>query len=259
VKRLSVLLLAALLAAASALPAWAKTKAKEKEKDKIDRLSVQYKNKSRDCYYQIPSDVDPKTPIPAVVLVHNQNNYASQLTKYWHDFAGQQGFIIIAPESLTYAEWTGADDGPPFFHACVAAVNKLHPIDPYRLYLFGQRGGGLYAMFMGLYDANYYAAIAVHGAVMDAANFSVMKTAPRKIPIGLWMGDRDPMLTVDNAQNEESAFKAGGFPFELHVLSFTAGGYEGVADEVNEQVWEFFQKNPLPGAPAPAPRAAPAQ
>jgi poly(3-hydroxybutyrate) depolymerase len=254
VKRSSVLLLAALLVATIPLPAGAKAKGKEKEKDKVDRLSVQYNNKSRDCYYQIPSAADAKTPLPAVVLVHNQSNYATQMTKYWHDYASQEGFIIIAPESLTYAEWTGADDGPPFFHACVAAVDKLHPIDPGRLYIFGQRGGGVYAMFLGLYDSNYYAAIAVHGAIMDAANFAgAMKTARRKIPIALWMGDRDPLITVGNAENEHDAFKAGGFPFELHVMPFTAGGYEGVADEVNEQVWKFFQENPLPGAAPAAP------
>lgn len=241
----------ALLALTFASPAFAKSKGKDKEKDKVDRLSIQYQNKSRNCYYQIPASVDPKTPIAAVVLVHNQDNYASQMTKYWHDYAAQQGFIIIAPESLTYAQWEGSTDGPPFFHACIDAVDKLHPIDRSRIFLFGQRGGGVYAMFLGLYDANYYGAIAVHGAVMDASTFHVMTGAPRKIPIGLWMGDRDPMLTVDNAQNEQAAFKAGGFPFELHVLSFTAGGYEGVADEVNEQVWKFFQANPLPGA-APA-------
>lgn len=259
--RIFVLLLTALFAATPALPAWAKSKDKDKEKDtdKVERLTVQYKGKTRDCYYQIPSGAAPKSPLPTVVLLHQQGNYATEMTKYWHRFAGRQGFIIVAPESLTYAQWDGQDDGPLFFRACVAAVNKLHPVDPYRIYLFGHRGGGLYGMFIGLYDSNYYAAIAVHGAIMDPGNFnSAMKSAQRKIPIALWLGDRDPMDSVENAERERDAYKAGGFPFELHILSFTAGGYEGVYDEVNEQAWKFFLDNPLPGAPPYTPPPAPA-
>lgn len=254
-KRTTHVLIATLLALASALPASAKDKGKEKSKDKVERETIQYKNTPRYCYYQIPSAADPKTPLPAVVLVHQQSNYATEMTKYWHDFASQQGFIIIAPESLTYAQWEGANDGPDFFHACVDATDKLHPIDRSRIYIFGRRGGGVYTMFIALYDSTYYAAAAVHGAVMDPSSYNTMSQAQRKIPFGLWMGDRDPMLTVYNAQNEEAAFKAQDFPFELHVMSFTAGGYEGSADEIDEQAWKFFQKYQLPsgsGATAPS-------
>lgn len=247
-KRATLVLIATLLVLASALPAPAKDKGKEKSKDKVERLTVQYKNAPRYCYYQIPAAADPKTPLPAVVLVHQQSNYATEMTKYWHDFASQQRFIIIAPESLTYAQWEGANDGPDFFHACVDATDKLHPIDRSRIYIFGRRGGGVYTMAIALYDSTYYAAAAVHGAVMDPSSYTMISQARRKIPFGLWMGDRDPMLSVDNAQNEEAAFKAEGFPFELHLMSFTAGGYEGSADEINEQAWKFFQKYQLPNA-----------
>ena len=246
------LIAAGLLAVLSAAPVFAKEK---KPKPKVERETIQLKGVPRFCYYQIPATDDPKAPLPTVVLVHDQNNYATQVTKYWHDYAAHEGFIIVAPQSLTFAQWSGTTDGPDLFHGCVDAIDKIHPVDRSRIYIFGDTGGGVYTMAMALYDSTYYAAAAVHEAVMDAANFGMMNQAQRKIPIAMWMGDRDPMLSINIAQNEENAFKAKGFPFFLHVMSFTSGGYEGSADVVNEGAWKFFKQYQLPGAAGAAPAA----
>ena len=165
----------------------------------------------------------------------------------WHQLASQEKFIIIAPESLSNMIWDSKVDGPDYLHAVVAEVAKKHPIDQRRVYLFGESTGGVYATAVGLFDSQYWAATAVHDAKLDASNYSLFKYAQRKEPFALWLGDRDPNLKVDEAQNEKEAFTAAGFPFLLKVMVFSNGEYGGNYDQVNEGAWKFFQQYQLPG------------
>lgn len=111
----------------------------------------------------MPTAVDAKTPVPAVVLLHDQGGWASDVMTYWHSYVSRLGIVVIAPEALSNTLWNSQADGPAYLHEVVAEVNKLHSIDTRRVYLFGERGGGTYAMTVGLFDSTYWAATAVHG------------------------------------------------------------------------------------------------
>lgn len=250
--RRTSLLIVLIATLAIALPAFAKGK------DKVEHHSFTFDGKDRTYFYEIPSAADANKPLPAVVLLHAQGGWATDVSGLWQSYASHQGFIIIAPESLSNTMWNSSVDGPNYLHAVVAEVNKLHPIDPQRIYLFGETSGGVYAMALGLFDANFWAATCVHQALMDQSNYRLFEHAPRKEPFQVWDGDEDPNISINELTNQYGAFKKAGFSYDLKVIQNSSGAYTGsFADSVNEGCYKFFMKNPNTAAAAPAPPAPP--
>jgi poly(3-hydroxybutyrate) depolymerase len=237
-------LLPALLLLLATLPAFA-------AKDKPAHDTFTFDGQKRDYLYQIPVAADPAKPLPAVVLIHDQGGYDTDIMGSWKGIASTRGFIVIAPEALHNTLWNTQTDGPAYLHAVVDEVNKKHPIDRSRVYLFGVSGGGLYALAIGIYDANYWAATAVHAAILDPSNYSLFAHAPRKEPFEDWVGDQDADHDLRMMGNEHDAFVKAGFPFELKIIPNSSGSYWNVVDQVNEGSWNFFTKYHLDtGAPA---------
>jgi poly(3-hydroxybutyrate) depolymerase len=247
------------LAAALVLAGLATFPAAAKSKDKPDHGSFTFQGQKRDYSYQIPSAADPSKPLPAVVLLHDQGGWASDVMGAWKGYASQQGFIIIAPESLHNTFWNSQTDGPPYLHAVVDEVAKIHPIDRTRVYLWGVLGGGVYALALGIYDSGYWAATGVHAAILDPTNYSLFAHAQRKEPFTDWVGDQDADHDLRMMGNQHDAFVKAGFPFELHIIPNSSGSYGNVLDQVNEGCWKFFTKYHLDAAPQTtfAPAAAP--
>lgn len=213
-----------------------------KSKDKVDHEKFTFDNQPREYSVQIPEGVNATKPLPVVVLLHDQGGWASDVMGLWKDYAAHTGFIAVAPEALHNTLWSSQTDGPPFLHAVVDEVNKLHPVDRTRVYLWGEGGGGVYAMAVGLYDSQYWAATAVHAGILDPSNYGLFQHAARKEPFELWVGDQDPNLAINMCTNEQEAFKKAGFPFELKVMINSPGAYINNYDEINEGSWKFFTK-----------------
>ncbi len=233
-----------------------------KDKDKVDKVNFQFDGHQRMYSVMIPNSAAPTAPLAAVVLLHAQGGWASDVMGLWHSFASHAGFIVIAPESLSNTLWDSKVDGPPFLHAVLADVNQKHPIDPAKVYLFGETSGGVYALAVGLYDAQSWGGTCVHAAVLDPSNYGLFQHAAWKEPFQVWVGDNDADSPIHMMTNERDAFKAAGFPFDLKVIPNSDAAYGNVYDEVNEGCWKFFQQHQIPAnlaAPfAPAAAAAPA-
>jgi poly(3-hydroxybutyrate) depolymerase len=241
-KRCISLLPAFLLLLFAALPAAA-------AKDKPEHDTFTFDGQKRDYLYQIPAAADPSKPLPAVVLIHDQGGYDTDIMGSWKGLASNRGFIAIAPEALHNTLWNTQTDGPAYLHAVVDEVAKKHPIDRTRVYLFGVSGGGIYALAIGIYDANYWAATAVHAAILDPSNYSLFAHAPRKEPFEDWVGDQDADHDLRMMTNQHDAFVKAGFPFEVHIIPNSSGSYGNVLDEVNDGSWKFFTKYHLDTAP----------
>jgi len=244
-------LLPALLLLLANLPASA-------AKDKPVHDTFTFDGQKRDYLYQVPVAADATKPLPAVVLIHDQGGYDTDIMGSWKGIASNRDFIVIAPEALHNTLWNTQTDGPAYLHAVVDEVNKKHPIDRSRVYLFGVSGGGLYALAIGIYDANYWAATAVHAAILDPSNYSLFAHAPRKEPFEDWVGDQDADHDLRMMTNQHDAFVKAGFPFELHIIPNSSGSYGNVLDEVNDGAWKFFTKYHLDTAP-PTAAAPPTQ
>jgi poly(3-hydroxybutyrate) depolymerase len=240
-----ILLSCLLFSLLAVLPACAKGK------DKPEHGSFTFNGTSRDYSYQIPSAADPSAPLPVVVALHDQGGWASDMMGSWKGLASNRGFILIAPESLHNTVWDSSVDGPPYLHAVVDEVARKHPVDRSRIYLFGLLSGGVYATAVGLFDSEYWAATAVHAAIMDPSNYSLFSHAVRKEPFEDWVGDQDADHDLRMMGNEHDAFVKAGFPFELKIIPNSSGSYWNVVDQVNEGSWNFFTKYHLDtGAPA---------
>lgn len=242
----SLPLIVTIMASIAVLPAFAKVK------DKPERGTFTFNGQQRNYSYQIPAAADPNKPLPVVVALHDQGGWASDMMEAWKGLASQRGFILIAPESLHNTLWDSQVDGPAYLHAVVDEVAKKHPVDHTRVYLFGLLGGGVYATALGLYDANYWAATAVHAAIFDPSNYGLFAHAPRKEPFEDWVGDNDADHSLRMMNNEHDAFVKAGFPFVLKIIPNSSGTYGNVLDEVNEGSWNFFMKYHLDSPPQTA-------
>lgn len=261
-KRSALFCSAVLLALLTALPACAK------DKDKAEHVKFQFNGKDREYLVQIPGSAAPNTPLPVVVLIHDQGDYDTGPMGMWKSYASHEGFMIVSPEATSNTMWNYQIDGPEFLHAVLLDVNKKHPIDPTKVYLFGGDTGGVFAVPVGFLDSQDWGAVCGIRIIVPTEDYSYFSHAVRKIPIQVWVGDSDDDHPLRVMTLEHDAFVKAGFPFDLRIIPNSEGNYGKVYDQVNESCYKFFMKNPIPapgapylvqaGAGAAAPAATPA-
>lgn len=239
-KRIARLLSAGSLALLCALPALAK------DKDKVQVVKFDFNGKQRQYSLLTPESASPTAPLPAVVLLHSQGGWASDVMGLWHNFASRQGFIAIAPESTSNNMWDSRYDGPDFLHAAVLDAAKKHPIDPTKVYLFGPDSGGIYGIAVGIYDSQDWGAVCSINAIVPSDDYKLFPHAERKTAFQVWVGDTDDDHPLRVMALEHDAFAQAGFPFDLKIMQNSEGNYGNVYDRVNEGCYNFFMKNPLP-------------
>ncbi|HEX4005293.1 MAG TPA: hypothetical protein VHX60_03900 [Acidobacteriaceae bacterium] len=254
-KRAASVFSAVLLAVMSVLPACAK------DKDKVERVNFQFNGKQRTYSLLVPSAIPAAQPLPVILLLHAQGGWASDVMGLWHNYASRQGFIAVAPESTNNTMWESKVDGPDFLHAVIADVAKKHPIDPTKVFMFGDDSGGIYAMAVGLYDSQNWGAVCTTHSIVPTVDYDLFKHAQYKEPFEVWVGDNDDDHPLRVLALEHDAFTQAGFPFDLKIIPNSPGDYGNHYDQINEGCFHFFQAHPLP-APGvtylPAAAAAPA-
>lgn len=254
-RRFAPLLSVCFLALLSALPALAK--------DKVQTIHFDFNGKQRSYLLLIPGSAAPTAPLPAILLLHYQGGYDTDVMGLWHNFASLQGFIAVAPESTSNNMWDSKVDGPDFLHAVLADANKKHPIDPTKVFMFGDDSGGNYGYEVGLFDSQNWGAVCAEHAIIPTGAYSLFKDAQRKIAFQDWVGSEDQDHPLRNMNLEHDAFTGAGFEFDLRIIPNSPGTYGNVYDHVNEGCYNFFMKHPLPAPGAAylanqAPAAAPA-
>jgi poly(3-hydroxybutyrate) depolymerase len=215
-------------------------------RDPVERQTFTYNGIQRTWFCLIPSAPDPHSPLPVVVLLHGSDHDGSEMTGAWQGLASREGLILVAPNSRNTQVWNPQSDSPAFLHAVVDQVAARHPVDPKRIYLFGHSGGARYAIVLALLDSQYFAAVGAHAGSLGAEDNQLFQIARRRTPLALWVGDQDPLFSVDAVTATRDSFLRHGFPVQLTVIPFHDHIYELVASQVNQQAWEFFRKNALP-------------
>jgi dienelactone hydrolase len=167
----------------------------------------------------------------------------------WHKLADQQGFILLAPDSLVSRSWQGPFDGPGFLQKVVDEVCHAYPVDKSRIYLFGHSGGGHFALMIGLMESEYFAAVAVHAGAIPTAAESFVNVATRKIPFAIWAGDRDRLVPSTEVKRTAELLERNGFPVRLSVLPRHDHDYSAVSTKVNAEAWAFLSAHSLEKPP----------
>jgi predicted esterase len=211
-------------------------------KEKVTKFTFAYAGKSRTYYSVVP---DREGPLPVVVLLHGSGRNGWVMADAWKDLALREGFIITAPDAYDSSAWTFKMDPPGFLHAVVEQVKVRHAIDENRIYLFGHSAGAGHALILAIMDSDYFAAIAVHSGALQLENYKLFAYAKRRLPVAIWVGNRDLIFPVDTVTATKQIFESHGFHLELSIIPNHNHDYYAISDEVNDSAWDFLKKTQL--------------
>ena len=230
-----------LLASLCALPALAK------DKDKVQVIHFDVNGKHREYLLLVPSSASPTTPLPTVLLLHWQGGHDSDIMGGWKGKASREGFIVIAPESTSNDMWDSRSDGVDFLHAVMVDAAKKHPIDPTKVFLYGDDSGGIFGYAEALIDSTSWGAACAMHAVVPTDFYNFFPRVQRKIAFQDWVGSEDASYPLRVMGLEHDAFTKAGFQFDLRIIQNNAGNYGGsVGDGIQDGCYNFFMKNSLP-------------
>jgi dienelactone hydrolase len=90
-------------------------------------------------------------------------------------------------------------------------------------------------------DSDLFAAIAVHAGALQANPDGLFEQADRKMPIAIWVGDRDPNFPVDTVEATRRLYAVNGYEIKLNVILNHDHNYYAISDQVNGRAWEFLK------------------
>jgi polyhydroxybutyrate depolymerase len=196
----------------------------------------------------VPKSVDLDRPAPLVVAFHGMGIDSKDLMpKYTKldDLAADKKFVLAYPEAEGKA-WGLAPDKVKadleFFDELLKTLRAKYEIDPDRVYVLGMSNGGYFAHLVGKERSKAVAAVMSHSGPLGLQTLAGVK-ADRKFPVMIVHGDTDKLLPVEWARENRDKYMKEG-----HAVTYieAAGlGHAWATDQkINEQIWEFFAKNP---------------
>jgi poly(3-hydroxybutyrate) depolymerase len=181
-------------------------------------------------------------PLPVVVLLHGSGRNGQVMVDAWKDLASKEHFIVAAPDSYDPKGWAFKTDSPAFFHAVVEQVKARHAVDETRIYLFGHSAGAIHALVLAVVDSRFYAAAAVHaGALPPGYEKAIFAQADRRTPIAIWVGDKDPLFSVDAVTATKRELEANGFAVKMSVVPDHDHNYYAISSEIDRGAWDFLK------------------
>jgi poly(3-hydroxybutyrate) depolymerase len=197
----------------------------------------------------VPAGVDANRRVPAVVLFNGSGSPVDSLMTFWKDVARKEGVVLIGPGAFERGAWRMPEDSPEFSMQVVEAVKAKYPIDPRRVYLFGHSGGAGHVLLLGLFESEYYAAVAAHAGVLTQNDVQFLDLPKRKIPFAIWVGTNDRMVPLQMARATEDVLVAKGFPIKLTEWKDHTHSYAERGAEVTGKAWEFLRRHKLRSDP----------
>ena len=216
---------------------------------KIKKETIKSEGKNRTYYLFIPENVTAEHPAPLLVLLHGSNHNGLSLVEKWKDLAASEGIILVGPDSLSSASWNSPVDGPNFLHELTDQLKATYPIDPRRMYLFGHSGGAVFALYMALYESEYFAAMAVHAGAMRREGHPIIDLAKRKIPLYLVVGTVDQFFPLADVRATRDALNQKGFDAQLVEIKGHDHWYYDLAPKINAEAWIFLKQYKLAAEP----------
>lgn len=181
---------------------------------------------------------------PAILLLHGSGDNGSGIFHMWQQFGLINGIVLIAP-TLPRA-MAFEDIAPGVFRCVVEDAKTAAKIDPKRIYVVGHSMGGYLAYDAAMFESEYFAAVVVHAAAIDDGFAGIPDHARRKIPIAIFIGDRDQLVPIASVRKTRDLLVDAGFPIEYEELKGHDHFYEGLVDQINRKAWKFLEAHPLP-------------
>ena len=216
---------------------------------KVSKESIVSQGKNRTYYLFVPDKLSASKPLPLIVLLHGSNRNGLSLVEKWKDLAAKEEIILAGPDSSNSSGWSTPKDGPDFLHDLVEALKAKYPVNPRRVYLFGHSAGAGHAIYMSLFESQYFAATAIHAGALPEQAYADIDYAKRKIPLAIWVGTVDPFFPLKLVQATRDAMNAKGFAVQLTEMPGHDHWYYDLAPKINKDAWEFLKKYELPEEP----------
>ena len=190
---------------------------------------------------------NPGDLLPTIVLLHGAGDKPANMIEAWRRFAQKQRIVLLAPELPRDPKFEVA--APGVFRCIVEDAKHVAHIDPQRVYIFGNSMGGYLAYDAAMYQAQYFAAIAVHAMIIADEYASIVEIPKRKMPVAMYIGDHDQFFSVGSMHKTRDMLRKEDFP--VHYVEYVNHdhNYYDKSDEINADAWKFFKDVRLPGKP----------
>ena len=209
----------------------------------LEQRQVQFQQVIYPFYVFVPSSLNGTHSAPALLLIHGGGGDGPGMIALWQTFAEANGIILVGP-TLPLGGNFETDVAPQLYPMIMDAARREWNIDATRVYLFGVSAGGYTVFDVSMFDSQYFTAGGVFAAVITPDYDWIVQKATRKIPIAIFIGDRDQFFTVAQAQGTRDLLVANGFPVSLTIFPNLDHNYGAVANTVNADAWTFFSQAP---------------
>lgn len=205
--------------------------------------------KARAYYLFVPDKLTKDHPAPLLVLLHGSGRNGFSLVDKWKDLAKKEGIILVGPDALNSQGWSSPIDGPDFLHDLITELQTKYPIDPHRMYLFGHSAGASFALYMALYESEYFAATAIHAGALTNQDELIVKRAKRKIPIYIAVGTVDRSFPLADVRATRDMLNSNDFNAQLIEMPGHDHWYYDLAPKINAAAWTFLKEQKLTDEP----------
>lgn len=198
----------------------------------------------------VPKSVDLKKPAPLVVSFHgmliDSKDLMPRYTKF-PELAAKHGFLLAYPTAIGKS-WGIAPDKVAkdlsLFDAMLAKIGQDYQIDPRRIYVIGMSNGGYFAHLVAKERSELVAACCSHSGPLGLQTLLGVN-AKRKFPVMIVHGDKDAIMPVAFARENRDKYQREGH--EVKYVEVAGLNHFWTHDaNINEQIWDFFEKHPLP-------------
>jgi len=206
--------------------------------------------KARAYYLFVPDKLTKDNPAPLLLLLHGSGRNGASLVDKWKDLAKKEGIILVGPDAINSEMWSTPVDGPDFLHDLITELQTKYPIDPHRLYVFGHSAGACFALYMALFESEYFAATAIHaGSLNGGQDDVIVKRAKRKIPIYIAVGTVDRSFPLPAVRATRDLLNNNGFDAQLTEMPGHDHWYYDLAPKINAAAWAFLKEQKLADEP----------
>jgi predicted esterase len=187
---------------------------------------------------------DAHDSLPAILLLHGAGDHAVAFIKEWEPLARKKKIVLIAPQLPRELSFEAI--APKVFRCVIDDAAKQVTVDPHRIYLFGHSMGGYLAYDGALLDSGYYAAAVVHAMGIADDYTTIVQRATRKIPIAIYIGSDDQMVSLAQVRKTRDLLKKSGFPVSYQEMPNHGHNYYELSGVINGDAWHFMEGKQLP-------------
>lgn len=198
----------------------------------------------------VPRHTPDDRPMPVLVAVHGAGGTGLDQIEAWEPLAEANHIILLAPViPNSPSAWDQLYYHPEWIHSAIEETAREYPVDGRRTYLWGYSAGGMFAFYFAFLESRYFAAVGVHGGVIENFKFQMADFAARKIPVAYYIGTRDRWWTLQQTRACRNALVTRGFPVHYVELKGADHDFYARAPTITKDAWDFLRQSALQAEP----------